>query len=249
MTKERLRTDSEAQRWHDKGLDEVSKGMYTEAHKSFAGARSTLETAVKTRKHGLLSLDEISVQMAHIVRDDGFTYVREAAVASDHELLKQGYDQLDESLDITHILVGGMRTTLETSPESLTAKQREILAEHGATLSFMGRIATVDTLMSQAQGEEPIDDIWDYYQNADSFLHYGNNGYYRVSNSMVAARHERLNDNGGGVERWLGRAAKGLLWTGLHDQGNLKAATLTAGSRARHLRSHQAAEASVFAKP
>lgn len=244
-----LTVHPEANQLHEAGLRAELRGNYAEAHASLGAASQILADMPAT-------VDTV-VQSARITRDDGFTDVRVAIAENDPELLHQARRSLMRSVETTAPLVGGTQF-LGTEQAQGTPKRarREVFAEHGATLSLLGRVATVEQVMIGADtrsggdaatvartiGQQP-------YGLAHDLLRIGNNGYYRVSNAMVAARQERLNGRSLHAARWLGRAAAGLAWTAARDRGNFKAAARTAAGRLRHLRSYATAAASVQAKP
>lgn len=126
----------------------------------------------------------------------------------------------------------------------------EIHAEHGATLSCLGRLATLNSVVTTSTEEFALFGR-QQYKDAHEELKQGNNGYYRVSNAMTAARHERLNGTPQGALLWLGRAVTGLGWTAAHDRTNFVPAAKTLASRAQHLNpfDRKAAESSVEVKP
>lgn len=246
-----LTVDPDAQRLHTAGLEAELHGGYGEAHESFGAAQQILANLPRT-------LDTV-VQSAHITRDDGFTYVRAAIAESDFSILDQAQHTVGRSLEATAPFVSGtafLDAGIGVASDRPKKARREILAQHGATLSLLGRVATVREVMlgtdarrddetaHRAGGTEQQP-----YGLAHDILRRGNNGYYRVSNAMLGARQERLNGNLSHMTVWLGRAATGLAWTAVRNPSNLKAAVRTAGSRARHLRSYRAAVNSVMASP
>ncbi len=246
-----LSINSEAQQLHEAGLQAELAGDYGHAHESFDVAQQVLAGVPQT-------LDTI-VQTARIVRDDGFTYVRTALTESNPSILDQAQATISRSVEATAPLVSGtafVGTSLSQPHETPKKARREFLAEHGATVSLLGRIATIKEVMTgvDTRGNSEValnarNVEQQPYGLAHDILRRGNNGYYRVSNAMVGARQERLNGRLTHMGVWLGRAATGLAWTVAHDPTNLKAAVRTVGSRVRHLRSYQAAIESVTTKP
>ena len=235
-------TIPEAQQMHQDGLQAELSGDYGRAHAAFEVAQMYLEDLPQTV--------DIGVQSARIARDDGFTYVRSAIQKPDVQDLDRADDTLEEAGGKTFvwILRAGNTSPGPEKPVRLNREQwRELLAEHGATVSLMGRLATVREVMTGEKDEyNPPSET---YETAHSHLVQGSNGYYRVSNAMVAARHERINRNYSPLAKWLGRAATGVAWTALFDTSNLAAARRTFGSRLGHLRSREAAIQSVTRKP
>lgn len=246
-----LTVNPEAQQLHDIGLRAELSGSYDQAHESFDAAQQLLAGLPQT-------LDTV-VQSARITRDDGFTYVRTAIAESNPSILDQAQATISRSVEATAPLVSGtvfLGTEASATSDTPKKARREFLAEHGATVSLLGRIATVkevmlgvDTRGDTETARQARNIEQQPYGLAHDILRRGNNGYYRVSNAMVGARQERLNGRLPNMAVWLGRAATGLAWTAFRDPTNLKAAVRTVGSRVRHLRSYQAAVESVTAKP
>lgn len=246
-----LTTNPEAQQLHEAGLQAELSGNYAQAHQSFSSAHEVLT--------GLPQTLDTAVQASRIARDDGFTYVRSALAENNPSALDQAHEAIRASAEATAPLVSGLSyldTQLGQPHETPKQARREFLAEHGATVSLLGRIATVKEVMlgvdtrgdsETAHSARNVEQ--QPYGLAHDILRRGNNGYYRVSNAMVGARQERLNGRLPHAAVWLGRAVSGLAWTATFDRKNLKAAVLTVGSRTPHLRSYQAAIASVKAKP
>lgn len=234
--------NSEAQQLHEYGLRTELSGGYTQAHESFAAAQQVLA--------GLPESVDVSVQWGRILRDDGFTYVRSAIQTPDIADLDKADEVIEEASGKTflQILKAGNTSPSPEPPLRLNRLQwRELLAEHGATISLLGRIATVkEVLFGQRDENNPQETT---YETAHHFLKQGNNGYYRVSNTMVAARQERINGNMPKVVGWLGRAATGLAWTAAFDRENVKPAVRTFGSRLLQLRNHLKTVHSVAGKP
>ena len=241
--------NSEAQQFHESGLRAELAGNYGQAHESFDTAHAVLSGVPQT-------LDTV-VQAARITRDAGFTYVREAISEHSPSILDQAHRIIQSSVESTAPLVSGVAFIGTSQPEANPQKaQKEFLAEHGATVSLLGRIATVkevivgiDTRGNSKEAQNARNVEQQPYSLAHDILRRGNNGYYRVSNAMVGARQERLNGRLPQMVRWLGRATTGLAWTALRDPSNLKPAVRTIGNRSRHLRSYQAAINSVTTHP
>ncbi|HUD05296.1 MAG TPA: hypothetical protein VMR18_00030 [Candidatus Saccharimonadales bacterium] len=221
----------EARELHETGLWAAQNGSFSRAHRLFSSAQEFLVGDTLG----------IAVQSARIARDDGFTYVRSAIAESNLGDL----DKADNALEVAS---GKTFVKILSAGELPKVDQayRELAAEHGATISLIGRLSTVRLVMAGPDREEPIEDV---YSAAHSALVIGNNGYYRVSNAMVAARHERLFGRPDVMVRWLSKAAVGWSWTLLHDPSNLEATTRTATSRTRHLRNRTTAIESVKSKP
>jgi len=242
-----LNVNPEAQQLHEAGLKAELSGSYPEAHDFFDRAQQILENSPKTL--------EIVVQSGRIERDDGFTYLRSAIGESNTALLDRSQSIVGRAAENIGWLATNATTGNEENSVSQTAR-KEVLAEYGATLSLLGRIATVKEVMLGLDNRKESEaathtrnEGQQAYNLAHNILRTGNNGYYRVSNAMVAARQERLNGRAPKVAMWLGRAVTSIAWTAFQDPSNLKASVMTVGSRIRHLRSYPAAVKSVIEKP
>ena len=191
------------------------------------------------------SLDK-TIQSARIIRDKGFNRLRSVIdfyyISGDSELkeidstwsLKDSRDLVSKSKSLTNILIFNPDTS---SPDTDLGKVKpNLYAEHGATIGFLGRLATAGTVVFK----EPRPEAADVQAN---------NGYYLVGNAILAARHERIFGTRRDSILWASRAVKGLLWTGSQDRLNLKAATLTLGSRTLDLLTRSRAIKSVYTKP
>lgn len=245
-----LYVDPKSQAYHASGLEASVRGDYETAH-------NFLNLASDVLKQDCPSVDA-SVQRARIMRDSGFTCIREAIDAQDEVLLENAQHTLLASRDITAPLVSGVAPEVILAGSAATPKsdRREIFAEHGATIGLLGRLATVSAVTAgvdtRGSGKEAVknrEEDQAPYGLAHDLLRIGNNGYYRVSNAMVGARQERLNGRLPNMLVWLGRAAYGLAWTAANDRQNLRAAARTAAGRMPHLTSYQKARTSVIVKP
>lgn len=226
---------------HDAGLSAGLRGDFTEAHEGFAAAQKIMEAEPQTLATKL--------QVARIGRDAGFTCVREAIATNDIALIERS------NVTIHHYNAPFVEASVRKQGELSATARREALAEQGATINLLGRTATVTQVMMQnmdaptAKIRRAAKDARESYEKAHELLVGGNNGYYRVSNAMTAARHERLNGQALKAAAWVGRAATGLAWTIANDRRNIGAAVRTAGSRARHLVTRGAATRSVKTAP
>lgn len=232
-----------AQHLHERGLEAVRDGDFLLAHNSFTAAIQLLNDIP----------EEISTiaQRADIARDQGFTYVRELTVSDTPTarggLLTTGRSRLRAAEAIV--------TDLLEHEEVSNQDRAGLSANRGATRSLLGRTATVGALLPNASltdehlRQNQITEARNRYCLAHKDLREGNNGYYRVSNAMVAARHERLFGSKVTVARWLGRAMLGLTWTSFYDTDNYEAAARTFRTRLPHLRTHDRAVKSVFEHP
>jgi len=228
---------------HEDGLEAARLENYHLAHLKFDDVR---KYAIKYR---LVSTDE-HVQYGRVMRDDGLTYMKEALASQTPFLLYLAARRLQDSLAATGSSVSGeieMKFANAGPHETPKRPRRELLAEHGMTLSTLGRVGTV-ALVVKYEPPEPIGTTTNYGL-AHDILKIGGNGYYRTSNAMDAARQERISRRHPHTMVWIGRAAYGLAWTAVRDRRNFIAATTMFGSRARSLRSLAATRESVLAQP
>jgi len=77
---------------HTEGLTASIHGQFDEAHTAFANAHGALASVPPT-------IDS-AVQLGRIVRDEGFTYVREALVTEDAVLLDMADNETKKSFSI-----------------------------------------------------------------------------------------------------------------------------------------------------
>ena len=193
-------------------------------------------------------------QVAGIERDRAFTSVRHGIAANgDTEragLFERAQAGLDRSLQtLTQLLNPKSPGTFDHTHEDT----RLIRASRGATLSCLGRLALVrgayDDQARPGSGNEHYDAAYTSFKFAHQALRQGNNGYFLVSNAIIAAKAALLLDLPAEVVRWKRRAVLGLGWTALHDRQNLSRAWDTFRARDRHLADKPAALASILVKP
>ncbi|HUC95764.1 MAG TPA: hypothetical protein VMR76_02265 [Candidatus Saccharimonadia bacterium] len=229
-----LTVNLEAQTLHAAGRDAELNGNFVEAHGWFDEAQIVLTSLTTTL--------DTDVQYATILRDDGFTYLRSAINTHSKSDLSNAARVLHEAKNKTNGQFSDNHWGLD-SP-------KELFAEHGATLSCLGRLSTVAGIVFK-QAEYSIPQ-W-FYKDADIHLRSGNNGYYRVSNAMVAARYERTraytSESPPETKFWVARALAGLVWTELYDGRNLKPASRTFFGRLPHIATYGSAVRSVSVKP
>ncbi|HVV25902.1 MAG TPA: hypothetical protein VHC21_02630 [Candidatus Saccharimonadales bacterium] len=249
-----LSEDPEAARLHAVGLQAQLAGDHDQALATLNTAAAILE--------GRSSLSR-QVQLARIARDTGFTYVRQAVSSEVPALLDDSEGMLGYSQRLTEAAMEGNEFICLTDAAaggSIMAREmrREVLAEHGATLSLLGRSATVRAVLldvdTRGRGEtarhkRTEEQRWYDRNYAHGYLKEGNNGYYLVSNAVHGARQEILNGQRLRAGKWLVRAVEGLAWTTKNDRRNLAPAQKTFADRLPSLRSYEAAKASVLAKP
>jgi hypothetical protein len=225
--------DSQAALDHQRGLNlEVDAGDYIAAHEAFEAALNRLQE--------LPSSPSTELQAARVVRDDGFTYVREKQFG-------QAFSMLNLSLTrTTHLLRSEGRLP-------------DLLAEHGATLGVLARVAVAEQVSEGKFDARPTrkqraklvyEQHWFGRHEAHGCLRDANNAYYRVSNAMQAARAERLNGRPLHIAPWLGRAAVGLVQAAKADRANFLPAIKTAVRLGGVLLGHRrSVVASVKARP
>lgn len=242
----KLEVNHFADKYHQAGLEAELSKDFIGAYANFDDANRVLNDESKT-----VRTVDTQIQLARIERDYGFTFVREALNLSNkfdkdaivNPYLESARAHLYGSKNITDEMVKDLKYG-QQEPRVLEAKA-EIFAEHGATLGLLGRLATAEQTMLIVEADSDCPE----YSKAHKFLKQGNNGYYLVSNAMNAARHQRISGNTSESLSWLAKANSGLLWTARHDRSNLKAATLTAGSRTLDLLTRSRAIESVYTKP
>lgn len=248
--------NAQARQHHEAGLGAAlgPDSDFGEAMEHFEEAEAVLESAEVTV--------DSQVQLARIWRDKGFTILRRALLLEDADIVPVARKLLTSSAKLTEV-AAGQTGELPYDPAGVTSAhgtrkhaRREIFAEHGATLGTLARMTTAEEVLlgtvTAGDDEAAVDARLNdqaYYGAAHDFLTIGSNGYYLVSNAMCGARQEVLNGQRLGSKVWLARAARGLAWTSVHDGRNAAQAFGTAARRSLHLRSYDAAKASVIAKP
>lgn len=197
---------------------------------------------------------DTAAQRSSIIRNLGFTYVREAIATDDVELVWSARAYIGQAIEETADLVSG-RTGTELRFKQLgrtgTYKRarRELFSEHAASLGLLARAATAAEVAFKPSEQTQSDRL--RYGYAHDFARLGLNGYIRVSNAMNGARDERR----AGLRRLphtavcLARAAFGVVWSVKNDRGNLSPAIWTIASRLPALRTTASASASVLERP
>jgi hypothetical protein len=221
-----FKVNLDASRSHNQGLIASVEGQYVDAEEAFSASLAILDSGPKS--------NDSMLQKSRVMRDKAFNIVREAVAVGDARRLYKAQDELDDSLLLTDI-----------SDEAYQVESafREVLSERAATIGMMGRVATAQMVLT---GE--LTGVEKYYQAHDYNVN-GANGYYRVSNAVNAARHERIADNKLKVARWMGKAIIGMAWTAVHDPKRLRQATLTSIDRTLSIRTVRSARASVLKRP
>lgn len=195
---------------------------------------------------------DAAAQRGSILRNLGFSYVREGIAARSTEAFAQGTTYLRDALAETALYASGARNLnyQKIGPHATYKKpRRELLSAHAATLGLLGRAATAQEV---ALGIEPSAETTQgrlRYGFAHDFARLGTNGYFRVSNSMNLARDERIHGRRIHAAVCVARAAFGIVWSVKNDRGNLKNGVRTFARRLIDLRSISASRQSVLVRP
>ncbi len=179
--------DAEAAAYHDNGMRlETRRRDYNGAHEAFRLALERLSTLENT--------PDVTLQRARIIRDDGFTYVREHIVASNSDARYNAQDSLNPSRNLSQNLLGYGKDAY--SEEALAY----LNSEHGATIGLLGRFATVRAVLGEDVTEAEQRQL---YYEAQGYLFHGSNRYYETSNAVNAARFERIYGDYKEFSNWL----------------------------------------------
>ena len=241
-----IRVCEQAQTIQANGVAAELAGDFDRAYALFDDALATLDGNTANCSH--------DYQAAGIERDRAFTSVRHGIAINDATertgLFERAEAGLDHSLQmLTQVLNPKSPGTFEHTHEDT----RAIRASRGATLSCLGRLAlvrgTYDNRAQAGSGDEQYHAGYTSFKFAHQALRQGNNGYFLVSNAIIAAKAALLLDLPAEVSRWRRRAIVGLGWTALHDRQNLSRAWDTFRSRERHLAGKPTALASIYTKP
>lgn len=197
--------NAQAARLREIGLASSLSGEFDKALGYFGEAQEILRELANPEFHE--SRDVLlgaTVQSAAIRRDTGSVFIRRAISTSDPEDLDIATTNLTVSLDSTEKLLSKYHKTASATVTPRFKRRRETLsAQHGFTISMMGRVATVrETIFGLTSDEDPID----HYSLADSYLNKGNNTNLAITNAMVAARQERIRGEHSGMLVWLTQA-------------------------------------------
>lgn len=225
---EQLPESTSLERLHASALGAASAGHHDEA------------AALYQQALDLLPKDDRSLKKAHLLRDTGFNEVRRAL-------------QNPQVIDPQAVVATALTTIHDAAKiesEILAATQvndpeyKKVVAEHGATTTILGRIATTFSIV-----EHGVPGKTDLYNTAHGLLKYGNNAYYRTSNALTAARHERAHGDTAASAKWFGRAVHAVALAAVRDRDNLKPSLATFARRAPDIRSKDAALHSVRLRP
>ena len=234
-----LSVDPAAEAMHQQALNVALHGNYDQA----LGMFDDVLDMVEALPAGLDS----SVQASRVLRDKGFTRLRRAIRDNNEQDLGSADESLRAAAELTFKelsrLPGGSNAE---DPLIISKKKRsELAAEHGATQSLIGRLATAKlVLFGGAADEAKL-----IYEAAHANLIQGNNVYYLVSNAICFARNEKINNHRAGVRLGVRAAVAVLAIKGLSDPRNMAAAAKTFVSRSLDLRSQKQAVESVKTKP
>ncbi len=233
-----------AQKLHEMGLKQELNQDFQLADQTFDDALYT----VSSTPENILPQPDKKVQIGRILRDKGFNLIRFSIINHSLGLYSDGYDSLDKSETKFYGALSNLSVYSGFLAKSEVDKLKEsINAERGATISLMARAITAREVVFEVKNGN--NEAIRQYERAHSHLITGDNGYYRVSNAMVAARHEKINSKNTKMVNWLGKAVVGLGFTLFQDKRNLKPAVFTFGSRLLDLSSKTKAEQSVKSKP
>lgn len=225
----------EAKLLHTQGLKLIKRDI-DGAHELYGQAQELLQ-------HDS-GLDEFStmMQLARVIRDDGFLHVRQAAKPETGDRVSEirfGAAKLYISREFTQKLKDRKLGVYE--PEAW----RFLRSEHGATVGLIGRLATV-ALVAQ----EDFDlQGWGFYEEAHRDLTKGSNRYYETSNAINAARHSLIIGRHYTKSVWQNRAYEAAVNAAKEDPANESAAMKTYLQRKKYLKSQKVAVKSVLKNP
>ncbi len=236
--------NNEANELHEIGLKQELSQDFQSADLSFDQALNILSSTTESE----LPEPDRKVQTGRILRDKGFNFIRFGIEEHNLGLFSDGYDDLNKSDSKLHSASGSLLMYSGIlARDEIRDFEQSISAERGATISLMARAVTArEVIFEVRNGKNEAERL---YRKAHHNLTYGDNGYYRVSNAMVAARHEKINRQNTKMIQWLSKAVVGLGFTIFRDKKNLKPAVYTFGARLLDLSSKSKAENSLKAKP
>ncbi len=111
--------------------------------------------------------------------------------------------------------------------------------------SLLGRLATVSLVIFDIERSDLVGNYFD----AQKGLEQGSNGYFRVSNSIVLSRHQKIVGQDLASAHWRKHAAGQLTWTATHDLTNILSASKTFVNHRRHTLSIDSARESITTHP
>lgn len=233
---------------HSLYYDIIMAGFESSYAHAFELAKNKEYTeAIAKYNEALEAVPTGSIDDARIRRDLGFTYALQSLDTLKHKDTSHGIAPGSLFGDAQAMLASSLAIT-----ENLLAPPcydiQHFYAEHGATLSLMGRLATIASLNipnTDTKDALPVN----YYYNAHDFLKVGDNMYYFVSNALVAARSDRIRGNLTASLGWVGKAVIGLARSVLEDRANAKASFRTFVRRVPSIRTKNAALRSVRTQP
>lgn len=132
-----LSVDSAVEAKHQQALDAALNGDYDKALGMFEGVLSDVEALPP-------ELDSM-VQESRVKRDFGFTYLRRAIKNNSESDLDVAEELIQAAADLTlaELLQLPRGSNTANPPILREDKRRELVTEHGATQSLIGRLATV----------------------------------------------------------------------------------------------------------
>jgi hypothetical protein len=213
---------------HKVGLDLEKIGDFPAAHQNFGHAHDLLDIGLVDYPND----PSLSLQLARVKRDDGFTSAREALQKDRPQKLAEALRTLRISAEHSGKLAD--QGHQEFSPSAWAYLQ----AEHGATLAALFRIAVIDEVVFKGMVDTTTPDY--YRDDPWRLLTRGSNWYYLASHAMNVARWERMRGRPLAMGRWIVRAAGSVIGAALYDRANEKPALETFSSRLPYLFASQA---------
>lgn len=226
---------------HQRVVALSKEGEFESARDQASETMREIETSYS--QHDSQSRD---LHLARLERDIAFISVRQAAKTGSGDL-KWSREYLKSSRVRTDLLLLELHADADTTKESW----RLVNAEHGATVSILGRMTVVRALVGQPEiSNYELYKARAIFDKADSHLQEGNNRYYRTSNLLHSARNEvLLGDREKSLRQYL-KAGRLVVSAAVVDPDNLRASALTFGNYSRYiLASSETARQSVLAKP
>lgn len=234
MNKLDLFPKPQAELLHVKGLSDSLKGDNNGAREAYFAALAQYDEEDTPRN---------LVQIARVLRDLGFTYVRDAIQENPVINLGIARATLEESI----ALFSDAHTREDYDREAY----KYLLAEHGASIGLLARMATVSGLLAtdldhaRAADRQAIGE----YARAAEVLRQSDNSYYRTSNLVNAARHETAFDRPILGLTWFSRSVGATAVSLVQDAGNTLNGARTVADKAKVMLRPSAARRSVLTRP
>lgn len=215
----------------EEGLRLASVGNCHDAHAAFTVALVMMDDA-------RLPYAAERLQRATILRDDGFTYVREGFAFGRGELIDRGAATLDSSLELTgKLLTGGFAP-------SVRARKR-LYSEHGQTAALRNHTDVLEALFG---GEHPDAEVVGHFSIIyQDHLRQGSNQYFIANTALRAAACEVMTgEDRIHAMRWVGVAAVAFGRSLVSDRQNTIPVARTIIARTPGLRAAETAHWSLF---